>query len=109
MVTYIDPAELAGAQFTLKPIGNDDYQVNVGGRSTGRVMRRLLANRRQAWFWTLTGPYVPQSLHPISGDAASLDEAKAAIKATFDRWLRWAVGRGEVVWRDGYEPPRMLH
>lgn len=109
MVIHLDPIAFDGARFSLKRIGDEDYEVLADGLATGRIMRRDLAGGRAVWFWTLTGPYIPQTLATTSGDAASLDEAKAAIKSAFDMWLRWAMGQGQVVWHTEYTPPSSLH
>ena len=94
----VDPATLLEQPLMLRRIGDDDFAIAVAGLALGRIMKRPLSHGRAVWTWTLTGPYVPQSLHPTSGDVDSLDEAKDAIKATFNRWLHWAKGEGEVVW-----------
>ncbi len=94
----VDPATLLEQPLMLRKIGDDDYGVAVAGLALGRIVKRDISAGREIWTWTLTGPYIPQSLHPTYGDVDSLDEAKAAIKAAFDLWLRWAKGKGEVVW-----------
>jgi len=94
----VDPAVLLDRPLMLGRIGVDDYAIRVAGLSLGRIMARPMAGGRVSWFWSLTGPYVPQTMGATSGDAESLDAAKAAIKSAFDTWLRWAQGKGEAVW-----------
>ena len=99
----VDPATLLEQPLMLRKIGDDDYAVAVAGLALGRIMKSSRGHGRVMWFWTLTGPYVPLSMYPTSGDVASLDQAKTAIKAAFDLWLRWAKGQGEVVWHTPQE------
>lgn len=58
---------------------------------------------RQAWLWTITGPTVPDSRLPIQGEAASVEDAKAAFRAAFDALLYWAAIEkdGELPWLSG--------
>ena len=76
----------------------DDFAVRIDGRLLGRIMAKPMAGGSVVWIWTITGPYLPPELRPASGDAESLDAAKAALKAKFGAWLQWAAGRGEAVW-----------
>jgi hypothetical protein len=64
-------------------------------------MAKPVSGSRVMWFWTVTGPYVPGDLQPASGDAESLDKAKAAFRAKFDKWREWAMSLGHpVVWHE---------
>lgn len=94
----IDPASLLEHPLMLRTIGEGDFAIVVAGLPLGRIMRKPVSGGKEVWFWTLTGPYVPESLFPKDGDAPTLEGAKTAIKGAFERWLAWAQGQGEVVW-----------
>lgn len=99
MSLYIDPASLEGQQLVLKPIGAADYSVRILDRRAGRIMLRQVAGNRVAWFWTVTGPYIPADMQPSHGEADTLREAKVAFRAKFDAWLTWAKELGHpVMW-----------
>jgi hypothetical protein len=44
-------------------------------------------------------PYFPEKLGPDYGQVDSLEEAKAALRERYDRWLQWVTELGHnVVW-----------
>lgn len=99
MPLYLDPATLEGQQLTLHRIGADDYAVQVADHGAGRIMAKPLAGGRVVWFWTITGPYLPENLRPAQGEAETLIEAKAAFREKFDAWLAWATALQQpVMW-----------
>lgn len=65
----------------------DDYLVLHGQLQVGRIYKRKVSLQPgSAWLWALNGvPEDPCEL-VITGLAASLDEAMAALK---ERWARW--------------------
>jgi hypothetical protein len=65
----------------------EDYQVLHGQLQVGRIYKRKITLRPGSeWLWALNGvPEGPCGL-VITGLAASLDEALAALK---ERWAKW--------------------
>jgi hypothetical protein len=79
----------------LKPKGQgseDDYHVLHGELEVGRIYRRKAALRPETqWLWALNGvPEGPLGLS-ATGLAATLDEAIAAFK---ERWGKWLASAG---------------
>jgi hypothetical protein len=79
----------------LKPKGDgseDDYRVLHGELEVGQIYRRKAALRPETqWLWALDGvPEGPVGLS-ATGLAATLDEAIAALK---ERWGKWLVSVG---------------
>jgi hypothetical protein len=73
----------------LKPSGSeDDYLVLHGELQVGQIYKRKVALRREAqWLWALNGvPQGPPGL-AVTGLAATLDEATAALKERWSKWL----------------------
>lgn len=98
-MALIDPARLVSQPLRLRRTAEDDYAVVVADLIAGRIMRKPIAGGVEVWFWTMTGPYVPPQLRPLSGDAETLDDAKDAFKAKFLAWLHWAATQGgDVQW-----------
>jgi hypothetical protein len=75
----------------LKPKGDgseDDYRVLHGDLEVGQIYRRKAALRPESqWLWALNG--VPEGPHGLAatGLAATLDEAIAALKERWGKWL----------------------
>ena len=102
MPTYVDPAAFEGQPLILKRIGAEDYSVRVNDMVAGRIMAQPRSGGRLVWFWTVTGPYLPDQLRPSHGEAESLEDAKAAFRAKFDKWLAWAaLLQHQVMWHVG--------
>ena len=95
----VDPEHLANRPWTMRrtwPDARDDFVVLVDGLSAGRIMCSARSFGEIVWFWSITGPYVPPELQPARGDCATIDEAKAAFRAKFEAWRRWAQGEGRA-------------
>ena len=61
----------------------DDYYIIHEGRTVGRICR-LNSVAKEMWCWTLIGPRAPA--HDLNGGVVySLDEAKAAFWAAYER------------------------
>ena len=72
----------------------DDFTIEIdagehGHRSVGRIMVVIHAtgSDRGAWFWTITVPAAPEAGITLSGDIGSLEEARLAFRAAFDRLI----------------------
>lgn len=74
----------------LKPSADaaDDYHVMHGGLEVGKIYKRKAALRPETqWLWALNGvPQAPAGL-AITGLAATLDEATAALSESWSKWL----------------------
>lgn len=102
MPHYVDPASFEGEPLFLKRQAEGDYAVIVRDMVAGRIMHQPRSFGQKVWFWTVTGPYLPEQLQPSNGEADSLDKAKATFRAKFDRWLAWASRlQHQVVWNVG--------
>jgi hypothetical protein len=72
----------AGAEAT------DDYHVMHGELKVGQIYKRKAALRPEAqWLWTLNGVPVGPDTPALAGLAATLDEATAALKERWSKWL----------------------
>jgi hypothetical protein len=62
-----------------------------GGLRVGRIYRHPAATiPDQEWFWEINGVHARLNVLTISGNVGSLDEAKAELKANWQKWLAWA-------------------
>jgi hypothetical protein len=77
--------------------GENDFRVMVAGHTAGRIFQTLRGSGKHVWFWTVTGPYLPDAQLNGSGDAEDLPVAKAAFRSTFDGWLAWALRQNALV------------
>lgn len=78
----------------LKPISDsaeDQYVVLHGELQVGQISKRKVALRPDSqWLWALNGvPAGPPEL-AITGLAPTLDEAMAALKERWSKWLESA-------------------
>jgi hypothetical protein len=89
----IPVADLTGALLPRQHAAHDHtIEIDAGShgrRSVGRIMvvSRATGSDRGAWFWTITGPAAPDAGVALSGDAGSLEEARLAFRAAFDRLI----------------------
>jgi hypothetical protein len=67
-----------------------DYDVLEDGQSIGRIMEQREPVPGREWFWslTITGAHGAGVL--TSGYSASLEGAKAAFRASLERYRAWA-------------------
>jgi hypothetical protein len=66
--------------------GPDDYDVYDDTRAVGRIYRVNIAN--ELWWW---GVSFQLTRRKSFGTAGTLDGAKAAFRAEYERWLKEAV------------------
>ena len=64
-------------------------------------MLQPIANGGSVWLWTITGTAMVQAGLSSSGKADSLEEARQAFRAQFDRWLAWALAADVAVYWHG--------
>jgi hypothetical protein len=68
-----------------------DFIVAHGELKVGRIYKREAAiNPATQWVWAITGVYDGPELMARSGITATHDEAMAALKDSWHRWLAWA-------------------
>jgi hypothetical protein len=82
-----------------------DHLVMSGGLRVGRIYKREGASRADAqWLSALNGISIGCEAARQAGIAATLEQAQAALKENWDKWLAWADLRelGEL------HPPRPL-
>ena len=96
MPNRVDPARFIDKTFTRRKTFVDsvnDYAVMIDGFPAGRILQHKLAFGIVKWFWTITGPALPNELDPGNGYEGTLEEAQEAFKAKFWQWHRFAMGR----------------
>jgi hypothetical protein len=96
MPLLLIPIDSLSEQLLARRTGADDYSIHVeagehGRLPVGRIMRVARASGRTAFFWTVTGPAVPDAGIALAGEEADLDVAKVAFRQAFDRLLYWAA------------------
>jgi hypothetical protein len=62
----------------------DHYQVYNGPDRVGTIYRAENVAAPNNWFWALNGEY--KGPQPMSGWAASREDATTAVRAAWDRW-----------------------
>ena len=100
MLLIDDPSRFSGQPLKLRRAiasGFTDYQVIADGLTAGRILEVQRPSMYCSWLWTLTGPVCAEPGLNIStsGETESLDAAKTAFKASFTKWLSWAVEQAE--------------
>jgi hypothetical protein len=70
----------------VRVLSETDFDVFDGDRDVGRIFRQADG----AWFW---GVSFQLTARKSFGNAASLDEAKAAFRAEYERWKSQPGGR----------------
>jgi hypothetical protein len=67
--------------------GWPDYAVYAGEQLAGRIYQM----HDKSWFWGVNALTVDMTVGAVMhGYATGLDEAKAKLRAAFERWLVWA-------------------
>jgi hypothetical protein len=66
----------------------DDYHVMSGELEVGQIYKRRAALRAEAqWLWALNGVPTTSDAPALTGLAATLDDAMAALKERWSKWL----------------------
>ena len=101
MLIKVNPSRFQGKPIFLRLtiIGNetkpDDYIAVCDDMVLARIMRVQKSFGRSSWDWTFTGPYIAREMGGANGSAASLDDAKTAVRFTFNRWVGWSSVQGK--------------
>ena len=96
MRSYVDSRILDGSTLRLRPRAPGVFTVVAGDLAAGGIVLRIRGDR-QKWCWSLTGPQLPVTLQPGTGEAETLAEAQHAMRAKFEAWRQWAQG-APAVW-----------
>jgi len=71
--------------------GHLDSHVCAGQQLVGRIYHTHFVKTANSWFWGINSLTVDLSVGAVmSGFARDLLDAKAQLRAAFDRWLEWA-------------------
>lgn len=99
MARRLDVCDLANGTLTMKLVGENDFQVEACDAPVGQIIRRKRSFGRAVWFWSLSGPHIPETMNAAGSNAQTLDGAKQAVKRNFDDWLHSATGQpGNIPW-----------
>ena len=72
-----------------------DYTVRDYFKPVGRLYQVRAPTRPElAWFWSITVHVDPRAEVKTSGTAAELADARAAFRASWQKWLRWKAKTG---------------
>jgi hypothetical protein len=74
------------------PLSPNEHHVMHGEWQVGQIdTRPSLLTEGTKWIWALNGvPAATPSGIRIAGIAATLDEAEAALRESWEQWLAWA-------------------
>jgi hypothetical protein len=99
MAHRLDVCDLSSGALPLKPVGESDFQVEVCDAPVGQIIRRKRSFGRVVWFWSLSGPHIPETMSAAGSNAQTFEGARQAVKRAFDDWLRLATGQpGNILW-----------
>ena len=103
MARRLEVSDVACGTLSLKAVGESDFQVQVCGLTVGQIMGRKRSFGRAVWFWSLSGPHLPETMDAAGSNAQTLGGAKQAIKRLFDAWLQSTTGQpANLAWE---KPP----
>ena len=85
-----------GSALRLQPRAPGVFTLVAGDLAAGGIVLRI-QGQGQKWCWSLTGPQLPVTLQPGTGEAETLAEAQHAMRAKFEAWRQWAQG-APAVW-----------
>ncbi len=99
MTRRLEARELAHATLTLKPVGDRQFQVEACGLILGEIIARRRSFGRVVWFWSLSGPHLPEAVGGAGSNATTFEGAKAALKSCLDISLQAMTGpTGGIPW-----------
>ena len=61
-----------------------------GGLSIGRIYKRDSIAGLPEWTWVIHGVSAPPEIMKTAGMAADFEQADAALKENWSKWLTWA-------------------
>lgn len=68
-----------------------DWSVMSGEFIVGRIYERTgSSNPDTRWFWAINGVHAGPDIMKTDGTTATFEQAKAAFKTNWGRWLAWA-------------------
>jgi hypothetical protein len=99
MARRLDVRDVANGALRLKPLGESEFQVQVCDVPVGQIIGRRRSFGRAVWFWSLSGPNIPETMGAAGSNAQTLEGAKQAVKRSFDAWVQSATGQsGNIAW-----------
>jgi hypothetical protein len=104
MALTINPSRFNGKPLFLQSteIGGqvhpDDYIAVCDDQPIARIMIVQKSFGLKRWDWSIIGPYIPAEMGVNNGSSASLEDAKLAVRMTFDRWLAWSSVNTPARW-----------
>lgn len=99
MARRLEVCDLANGILSMTPVGEGVFEVRVCDAPVGQIMRRKRSFGRVVWFWSISGPHMPETMDGAGSNAQTLEGAKLAVKRTFDSWLQSATGEpGNMLW-----------
>ena len=99
MTRRLEAQDLTHAALSLNAVSDNNFQVVASGAVLGEIIARRRSFGRVVWFWSLSGPHLPESMQGSGSNATTLEGAKAALKSSLDSWLQSATGQpGDVQW-----------
>lgn len=99
MTRRLEAQELAHATLSLMPVGEKQFQVEACGLTLGEIIARRRSFGRVVWFWSLSGPHLPETFGGAGSNATTFEGAKAALKSCLDAWLQSTAGlAAETAW-----------
>lgn len=91
--------EIGAGTLSLRPNGENDFQVQLCGITVGQIIARRRSFGRAVWFWSLFATHMPETMGGAGSHASTLAGAKAAIKTTLDIGVNLMTGeRGNIPW-----------
>ena len=106
---WVDPRRFIGQRFFLLHTcgfsSPHDYVAKIVGLSAGRIRLTALAHTEKRWGISLSF-YRPVELSRALPHYDTLDEAKAALRSEFDRWLACALEHPKQVTWHGADTKR---
>ena len=106
MARRLDVCDLANGTLSLKPVGEYDFQVEACDAPVGQIIGRKRSFGRVVWFWSLSGPHIPETMRAAGSNAQTFEGARQAVKRTFDDWLRSTTGQPSNIPWDKSVPHR---
>lgn len=67
------------------------YDVYTGNMVLGGIRRTVWGPSKDQWEWFFNGTPIPRAEMKANGMEPTLEEARAAFRRCFDRWLVWAA------------------
>ena len=102
MLLRIPAKRLIGQPLVFTSFLGSDLVAEIDGLRAGWILASDINEGRPFWWWTMTGPSCGEARIINTGRTLQLDEAKAAFRTAFGKWMDWASNQSRpIVWFDG--------